>query len=142
MTQTALSPSEIQQVLEVLHDLARDKAPANQRAADRRKVALPLWLRRLPGAGSDRSQLFRIMAVDISRKGIGCLSRRKMGLGENFVLPLRFTEGGGELVLCRVRYARQLQSGHYRLGAEFMATTPDPTGRARIPREWLSEDAA
>jgi hypothetical protein len=123
----------------VLRDMARSHS--NKRGSDRRKVALPLWLRRMPGAGSDRTQLFRIMAVDISKKGVGCLSRRRLEMGESFVLPLRFAEGGGELVLCRVRFLRQLESGHFRIGAEFVATTPDPTGRSRIPREWLSADS-
>ena len=140
MTQTTLSHNEVQQVLDVLRDLAAEQKPTNHRRALRRKVALPLWLRRIPGCGSERSQLFRIMAVDISNKGIGCLSRRKLELGETFVLPLRFSEGGGQLVLCRVRFLRELASGHFRVGAEFAATTPDPTGRARIPEEWLVDE--
>ena len=140
MVQTTLSDVEVQQVLGVLRDLAAEQKPTNHRRALRRKVALPLWLRRIPGRGAARSQLFRIMAVDISSKGIGCLSRRKLELGEAFVLPLRFNEGGGQLVLCRVRFLRELASGHFRVGAEFAATAPDPTGRARIPEEWLIQE--
>ena len=139
MAQATLSPTEVNQVLDVLRDLAAEHKPTNQRRAQRRKVALPLWLRRIPASG-ERTGLYRIMAVDISNKGIGCLSRRKLELGETFVLPLRFAEGGGQLVLCRVRFSRELASGHFRIGAEFVATTPDPTGRARIPQEWLGEE--
>ena len=54
----------------------------------------------------------------------------KVGLatGDKFVLPLRFDEGGGWLVLCEVRNCRRLASGHFKIGGHFIERIEDAAG--------------
>ncbi len=141
-TAPQLSKQEVQQVLAVLRDINPSAKPSDLRKYQRHSVATPVWIKKFARGTQSRAQLFKVMLTDASRRGLGLLSRRIFQSGESFVVPLRYAEGGGALVLCRTRFCRSTSTGHYRIGAEFTATLPDPDGNAKIPAEWVPDPLA
>lgn len=134
-TAPSLSKQEVQQLLAIL----TGKDSVENRRHPRHRVAQPVWVKRFAQSQRKRHELFKVMLTDASRRGVGLLSKRIFQTGESFVVPLRYAEGGGSLVLCRTRFCRSTESGHYRVGAEFAATIPDPDGKTRIPVEWIPD---
>lgn len=134
-TAPTLTRQEVNQLLAVLCG----KESADNRRYVRHTVAQPVWVKRFARLDRKRNELFKVLLADASRRGVGFLSKRIFQPGETFVVPLRYAEGGGSLVLCRTRHCRRTESGHYRVGAEFAATLPDPDGTAKIPAEWNPE---
>lgn len=134
-TAPTLTKQEVQQLLTIL----TGKSSSEQRRHPRHRVAQPVWVKRFAQSERKRNELFKVMLTDASRRGVGFLSKRIFQAGESFVVPLRFAEGGGTLVLCKARFCRTTESGHYRIGAEFAATVPDPEGKAKIPVEWIPD---
>jgi len=131
-----LTYDEVLQIKNVLRDLD-PTAIQEKRRFPRQKTALELYVRKLaPGA---RHALFKVLMVNTSKRGVGILAPRVMNLGERFVLPLRFDDGGGWLVLCSVRNRRKLAGGHWKIGAEFLAWVEDESGKTRIPAEWFGD---
>ncbi len=136
MNAVALSDSERRQIVAALAALTqRSDSPA--RRQPRHCVEQLMWLKRLPQPDHPRGGSFKIRTQDVSSKGIGFLARRPFQPDEWVVIPLQFQEGGGMLVLCRIRFCTPQSEGGYRVGAYFEKTLPDPTGQARIPSEWL-----
>ena len=70
-------------------------------------------------------------------RGVGLLTKVVHVKADKFVMPLRFDEGGGWLVLCEVRNSKSLATGHYKVGARFIDRIEDPWGDAKIPGDWL-----
>ena len=136
MSTTTLSKSERKQILQIIENLKVNGESLGRRHR-RRPVQQIMWLKRLPRPERPRGAAFRIQAEDVSLKGMGFFTRRRLQQNEYVVAPLQFREGGGMLVLFLVRFCRQLPSGGYRVGAEFSETLPDPTGTERIPQNWL-----
>jgi hypothetical protein len=133
--QAQLSTSERHQLLSVLRDL--DPAGvAENRQKPRRKVALSLWLRRIVKGG--KFPVIKATLINTSPAGAGLLCPQPVAIGERFVIPLRFAEGGGWLVLCEARNCRSISDTHYKVGARFIDRIDDPSGTSRVPGDWLS----
>lgn len=131
--QVQLTTSERQQLLAVLRDM--DPAvPAEKRRRPRRKVSQSLWLRRI--ARDEKFPIQRATLVNSSPAGVGLLCAHVLPEGERFVIPLRFLEGGGWLVLCEVRNCRRLSDAHFKVGAKFIDKIEDEVGNARPPADW------
>ncbi len=137
MSTPTLSQTERRQIVSILAELKRSGEESLGRRHQRRAVTQTLWLKRLPRPDLPRPAAFRIQTGDVSLKGIGFFSRRRLMAGELVVLPLQFKEGGGMLVLCEVRHCRSEPRGGYRVGVEFTETLPDPEVNERIPPAWL-----
>jgi hypothetical protein len=132
--ESTLSLEERHQLVSVLRQLD-PQSPAEQRRSPRRKALVNLWIRRI---NKHRSRaLARLVLVNVSQTGVGFLAKSAFEAGEKFVMPLRFDEGGGWLVLCEVRNLKGLANGHYKVGAKFLERIEDPSGDARIPGDWL-----
>ncbi|MHB1766779.1 MAG: PilZ domain-containing protein [Phycisphaerae bacterium] len=138
MSTTTLSKNERKQILQIIENL-KNEGESLGRKHRRRPVQQVMWLKRLPRPERPRSAAFRVNAEDVSLKGMGFLTRRHLQANEYVVAPLQFREGGGMLVLCLVRFCRQLPEGGYRVGTEFEETLADPTGTTRIPQAWLKK---
>jgi hypothetical protein len=133
--EATLSAQERHQLVAVLRQLD-PSSPVEQRRAPRRKALVNLWIRRI---GKSRSRaLARLVLINVSQSGVGILAKSPFERGEKFVMPLRFDEGGGWLVLCEVRNSKALANGHYKVGAKFLERIEDPSGDARIPGDWLA----
>jgi hypothetical protein len=133
--ESTLSIEERHQLVSVLRQLD-PQSPSEQRRSPRRKALVNLWIRRI---GKSRSKaLARLVLVNVSQTGVGFLSKAGFESGEKFVMPLRFDEGGGWLVLCEIRNLKALPNGHYKVGAKFLERIEDPSGDARIPGDWLA----
>ncbi len=138
MSATNLSINERKQILQIIENL-KTEGESLGRKHRRRPVQQIMWLKRLPRPERPRSAAFRVNTEDVSLKGMGFLTRRRLQENEYVVAPLQFREGGGMLVLCLVRFCRQLPQGGYRAGTEFEETLTDPTGTTRIPQAWLKK---
>ncbi len=135
----ALSKTERAEVVEILKELApRRPLPRDARRSRRRETLQWLWIKTVASTGNrGRAELFRIMLENGSGGGIGFTSRKEMEAGEQFVVPLAFREGGGKLVLCRVKHVRAVDGREWYVGAEFLTTVDDPDGRTKIPHAWM-----
>ncbi|MDA8378049.1 MAG: PilZ domain-containing protein [Planctomycetia bacterium] len=138
MRTTSLSQNERKQIVQIIENL-KQEGEALGRRYRRRPVRQIIWLKRLPRADRPRSAAFRVNLEDVSLKGMGLFSRRHLQKNEFVVAPLQFREGGGMLVLCQIRFCRELPQGGYRVGVEFDETLSDPTGTTRIPQVWLKK---
>ncbi len=138
LSATSLSKVERKQILQIIENLKNEGESLGRRHR-RRPVQQIMWLKRLPRPERPRSAAFRVHTEDVSLKGMGFLTRRRLQENEYVVAPLQFREGGGMLVLCLVRFCRQLPEGGYRVGTEFEETLADATGTTRIPQGWLKK---
>lgn len=130
-----LTVQERHELVAVLRQLD-PQAPAEQRLAPRRKALVKLWIRRI---GKGRSGLpAKLVLVNVSTMGVGMVARTPLAKGDKFVMPLRFDEGGGWLVLCEVRNCKTLANGHYKVGGLFIDRIEDPSGDAKTPGDWLA----
>ncbi|HVS70559.1 MAG TPA: hypothetical protein VHQ47_04820 [Phycisphaerae bacterium] len=134
--QVQLTTNERQQLLAVLREMdpATSATPQEKRRKPRRKVAQKLWLRRI--ARDEKFPIQRATLVNTSQSGVGLLCSQQVPEGERFVIPLRFVEGGGWLVLCEVRNCRRLSESHFKVGARFIDKIEDDAGDARPPADW------
>jgi PilZ domain len=133
---TSLSQAERRQIVSVINEL-KEMGQIFGRRHRRRMVNQLMWLKRLPRPDYPRPAAFKIRSEDVSLKGIGFQTRRRLYKNEQVVIPLQFQEGGGMLVLSRVCFCRELPNGGYRVGAEFADTLADPQCKERIPQTWL-----
>lgn len=136
MSTVTLSPAQQEQLMSVLRDLQSDGAQCKRRHP-RRRVRQAMWLKRPAISHRPTPQIFSISATDVSTSGIGFYCKRQLETDEQVIVPLQFREGGGMLVLCKVRHCRPTEGGHFHVGARFLETVDDPDGAARIPRPWL-----
>ena len=140
--ETVLTKTERAEVVGILKELAPRRGaglPRDARRARREGVLQWLWIKTVPSTGSrGRSELFRIMLENGSGSGVGFTSRKEMEVGEQFVVPLAFKEGGGKLVLCRVKHVRAVDGREWYIGAEFLTTVDDPDGRTKVPHAWMA----
>ncbi len=133
--QAQLSLDERHQLLSVLREMDPAGLPENRRKP-RRKVSMNLWLRRIAKGATFPIQ--KVSLINASQAGAGLLCPQPLGTGERFVIPLRFAEGGGWLVLCETRNCRAVSQSHYKVGARFIDRVEDPEGTTRTPADWLS----
>ena len=141
MSATELTQEERRKLIAVLRDLDVN-GPPERRRTPRRKVLVNLWIRKVKAAGTLREKtadvdMFTGTIVNVSQKGVGLLVTRELAVGDRFVVPLRFNEGGGWLVLCDVRNVTRTATGRYKIGAQFTERMEDPDGNAKVPLDWL-----
>jgi hypothetical protein len=132
MDSPTLTAEERHQLLAVLRELDQ-KSPTEQRRGPRRKVQLNLEIRLL---GEKRLGRMPAILVNVAARGVGLQVERPMKVGQKFLLPLRFVEGGGWLVLCEVRNYLPLRVAH-KVGAKFLDRIDDPDGTSKPPMDWL-----
>jgi hypothetical protein len=132
MEDPTLTIEERHQLLSVLRELD-GQAPAEQRRHPRRGVHLRLTLRVL---GEPRVQPMPALLVNVAARGVGLQVDKPLDAGRRFLLPLRFLEGGGRLVLCEVRSCTPCGAA-FKVGARFLEHIDDPSGTAKPPMDWL-----
>jgi hypothetical protein len=132
MLQPALTTQERHRLLAVLREMDT-QAPAEQRRDARRKVHLQLTLRPLGDRGAP---LVQALLINVSAHGVGLEVQTPLEPGRKLLIPLRFVEGGGWLVLCEVRNCSP-EGTAFRIGARFLDHIDDPTGTAKPPMDWL-----
>jgi hypothetical protein len=128
-----LTADERHQLLSVLRELDHD-APPEQRANLRRKVHLSLEIRPLPVR---QSNILSANLLNVSTQGVALKVEKSFAKGAKFLLPLKFSEGGGWLVLCEVRNSTRLPKGLWKVGARFIDRIDDPKGNSKPPMDWL-----
>ena len=140
MRELTLTTREREAVLGVLCELdpTRHGLPSDLRNWKRKAVSQPLWVYRLREKGRHKAQVFRAVTRDVSAGGIGLYSKMPFEVGERFVLPVHFEEGG-RLYLCEVASVRTGPGGGFRsVGARFLASVEQGQGTVpEIPEEWL-----
>ena len=132
MHSQTLTSHEKEQLLSVLRDLD-EHAPPERRRALRRKVHARATIQTLASS----SILVKIDIVNVSLNGAGLLLAKPLPNKAKFVLPLRFSEGGGWLVLCEVRNCVPQPNRQWRVGARFLEHIDDPRGTEKPPLDWL-----
>jgi hypothetical protein len=135
METPVLTAEERHQLMAVLRDLDA-QAPPESRRHPRRKVQLNIDIQML---GKESCGIMSAILMNVAARGLGLISPRPLPTGRQFVVRLRFSEGGGWLVLCVVRNCTATEGG-YRIGAEFLDRIEDPEGRARSPRKWAASE--
>lgn len=139
MDTAELSSKERQQLMGVLREL--DGTATERRRDKRRPVTVKLYVRRVKAASQQKTPdeigLFSAIVVDVAAHGVGLQLRHSLDSGDKIVLPLRFREGGGWLVLCQVRSCTAAGGGNFRVGAKFLERLDDPEGIAKVPVDWL-----
>jgi hypothetical protein len=132
MQNPTLTAQERHRLLSVLRELDQ-QAPNEKRRDLRRKVRGNMTIRIL---GSNTS--LRISSiVNVSSHGVALLLQEPLIAKSKFLLPLRFCEGGGWLVLCEVRNCVPQPAHQWRIGARFLDHIEDPRGNAKPPLDWL-----
>lgn len=121
-------------ILVVLHDMKSDGVI---RRHNRKNVGASLWVKRLPRDGVDRPKKFKVETEDVSLRGIGFVSIRRLYKNERIVISIPFREGGGMLVLSRVCFCRKRPMGGYHYGVEFEDQLANPVGLTSVPDQWL-----
>ena len=134
MSTVTLSREEKHRLSAVLRSMD-PTAPKENRRWLRHKVLFDLWIKKVSRRG--KKALFKVLAINVSKRGVAIVSPQKLSIGERFVMPLRFDDGGGRLVLCQVRDCRTLPSGEHRVGAYFIEWIEDTTGTTPIPAAWM-----
>lgn len=139
MTQATLTPTEKSELIDVLCGLdpTRRGIPPDQRCSKRRGVLQWMPIQLMPRFEGDRLRVLRVLLKDVSSGGTGLYSRRSFAMGDQFVLPVRFAEGGGQLYLCRVVFSKVASPRHYAVGASFIDSIADPDATAPVPTSWL-----
>ena len=132
MDNVNLTIQEKHQLLAVLREMDGN-APKEKRREPRRNIVMRLWIRPIIHRKCGRQ---RAMILNVAPRGVGLVSRQPLAKGQKFVLPLRFEEGGGWLVLCEVRTCVVIVDGH-KIGAKFLDRIEDPKGSAAPPMDWL-----
>jgi len=111
--------------------------PPEQRRSRRRGVLEWMPVQLMPRFDGDKLRILRVLIKDVSAGGAGLYSRRPFAAGDRFVLPVRFSEGGGTLFLSQVVFSRPASPRHHAVGAKFIAWIDDPEATVPVPREWL-----
>jgi hypothetical protein len=128
----SLTAHERHQLLRVLREMDQD-SPIEKRRESRRKVFHKIWIRAIQ---QRRCSRLRATLVNVAANGVGLEASVALLRDQRFVLPLRFQDGGGWLVLCEVRSCTATKVG-YRIGARFRDRIDDPTGTSTVPMDWL-----
>jgi hypothetical protein len=128
----SLTAREKHQLLRVLREMDQN-SPLEKRREARRKVFNRIWIRAI---NQRRTTRIRATLVNVASSGVGLDLAPTMQSGQKFVLPLRFHDGGGWLVLCEVRSCTVTKDGH-RIGARFLDRIDDPKGTSTCPMDWM-----
>lgn len=132
MDNVNLTIQEKHQLLAVLREMDGN-APKEKRREARRNIVMRLWIRPIANRKCGRQ---RAVILNVALGGVGLVSRQALEKGQSFILPLRFEDGGGWLVLCEVRTCAASKDGH-KIGAKFVDRIEDPKGNAAPPMDWL-----
>lgn len=134
MPDAQLTAQERHELLRVLRDLDPG-APKESRQHPRRKVLMHMELRRI--VKNALGPITRVVVMNVSRVGVGFISKTPIAKGQHFVVRFRFAEGGGWLLLCEVRNTAPLANSQTKVGAKFIDRLEDDTGRSSVPADWL-----
>jgi hypothetical protein len=132
MNSPALTMEEKHQLLSVLRELD-PKAPSEQRRAPRRKIHVEAPIRII----GPNPTVINSTIVNTSSSGAAVVINAPLAKKAKFLLPLRFCEGGGWMMLCEVRNCVPYPKRQWRIGARFLDHMDDPQGTAKVPLDWL-----
>ena len=134
MNEMTLTVREKQQLLSVLRDLDPE-SPHEQRRSARRKVRLSLQIKAFESGSAPYP--VRAALINVSPDGAGLMVSEDLEVGHKLLLPLRFREGGGWLVLAEVRNCTRVRQGQFKVGCFFREKIEDSAGTAQPPSDWL-----
>ena len=132
MENISLTANERQKLLAVLREMDHH-APEEKRSESRHKVLLDITIRTIAGRRCTRH---KATLVNVAKRGLGLIVPHQLPKGSRFIVPLRFHDGGGWLVLCEVQSCVEHRTG-YKVGARFQDRIDDPKGNAAPPMDWL-----
>lgn len=132
MDNLTLSAAERHRLLSVLQELDHD-APPEKRTNLRRKVRVQENIRIVEENNAPSTSII----VNVSANGAAIVLSRPLPKKAKFILPLRFRDGGGWLVLCEVRNCVAQPRREWKIGARFVDRIEDPRGTAKPPMDWL-----
>jgi hypothetical protein len=139
MSTAELNAHERKQLLDVLREM--DGQGTERRRDKRRPVAINVYVRKVKSAPGKKDTaevgLYQALVINVAVRGVGLTLRQPLDPGDKIVIPLRFREGGGWLVLCQVRSCATAEGGTYRIGTKFLERLEDPEGIAKVPVDWL-----
>jgi hypothetical protein len=127
-----LTAQEKHQLLSVLRELDRHSLSERRRFL-RRVVHIRTTIRTLEFPAS----AIKSVIVNVSRQGAALLIPQSLPLYAKFFFPIRFSEGGGWLVLCEGRNCVPQPRHQWRIGARFLDYIDDPRGTEKPPLDWL-----
>ncbi len=131
---TAEQLFQLEQIIEHL-DCASIVPPFNnRRAAPRMKIRTPMTAILLASAGLPSIVLF---SRNLSRSGIGFISRRPFSPGDQIGLSIHLPNQPHKLLLTKITFARYVRAGVYEIGATFIECIADFPGKNRIPHHWI-----
>ncbi len=138
MSDQEFSAQELHQVDQIFKalDQLRDATGHEKRGAQRGifATAQGMILTSLPAR--TRHKMF---PRDVSRSGIGFLSRRPFKPSERFVITLPHPSGIERVLLCKTVFCRYTSKSMHEIGAMFEATITAPRGKGKIPIEWVEK---
>lgn len=132
MHTTRLASEERRQLLSVLREFDR-QAPPELRRQVRRKVEIHAAIRTI----GQKSTFIKSVLVNVSKDGVALVLPRHLTSGTKFILSLRFSEGGGWLLLCEVRNCVAQPHRQWRIGAYFLEHIDDPHDIKKPPLDWI-----
>ncbi|HVX83461.1 MAG TPA: PilZ domain-containing protein [Phycisphaerae bacterium] len=128
---------QIEGILEALDRGVRADAQ-NRRRIQRLNVRLTLQAIVI---GTSGGAPLRIHSRNLSRSGIGFVSRRLFRRGERLVIVLRVPGHAGKLLLAEVTFCRYVRRALYESGARFIEAVPE-TPTEGIPAHWTAAATA
>lgn len=134
MGDVSLSAKERHQLLAVLRELDQG-APPEKRQMPRQSALLRIRICVIKGKRKTASLVATVR--DVAPRGIGLILRSPLEKKSKIIVPLKFREGGGWLILCEVRNCSDWQNGQFLVGARFLDRIDDPDGKAQPPMDWL-----
>jgi hypothetical protein len=131
--------SQIHAILESL-DRGNAGASQNRRAAPRLPIRMGLPAIVLLGAGAVAAAPVRIYTRNISRSGVGFVSRRMFKPNERLALSFQLPGHPPKIVLAQITFARYLRDALYESGARFLEAIADTAGLENIPAHWCKSN--
>jgi hypothetical protein len=128
----SLTSQERHQLLAVLREMDGN-APKEKRREPRRNILMRMWIRPIAHRKCGRQ---RATLLNVASRGVGLMTLHALEKRQKFLLPLRFHDGGGWLVLCEVRSCVPAKDG-YKIGAKFLDRIDDLKGNAPPPMDWV-----
>lgn len=128
---------DITSILENIEEEPSSKKDKERRRAPRMPLHTPLHVTILTGNLGPTPCVVNVVSRSISASGIGFVGRRMLRQNERVAIAVHLPQVPARLILGRIAFCRYLKAGLYEMGAEFLATVPDPTRRGEIPRHWL-----
>jgi hypothetical protein len=134
---TELQPHMNEKVLAILAGLDDISLVPSQDRRQAARVPFRHEMETLLLGGSSDARV-KVHTRNLSRRGLGFLSRRPFRSGDYLVLAFTIAGSTGKIVLGRVTFARYISGALHYIGVEFQKALPNPSGKLAIPTEWAN----